>query len=199
MDIPLGKSALTWFGLLTGGILMAEIKSAIEIAMERTKSFHLSSEEKERLKGEELQAKAHGLINRFIEVDLHFHEVKKELDKYSPEQRSQLERIMFADMVGRLALDQNNERIFQGIEILAPEKKRPLLKLRTLIKEYAAQREKEQRKIGKALLMKFENMGIAGTAVLPKVEGSNEWAQALQAFRAPYEENLKNAKDELQK
>jgi hypothetical protein len=178
---------------------MAEIKSAIEIAMERTKSFRLSPEEKERLKEEELQSKAHGLVNRFIEVDLHFHEVKKELDKYSPEQRSQVERILFADLVGRLDLDQNNERIFQGIEFLAPEKKRPLLKLRALIKEYTAQRGKEQQKMGKAMLMKLEALGIAGTAVLPKVEGSHEWAQALQAFRAPYEEKLKNAKEGLQK
>jgi hypothetical protein len=178
---------------------MAEIKSAIEIAMERTKSFHLSSEEKEKLKEEELQSKAHGLVNRFMEVDLHFHEVKKELDKYFPEQRSQVEKIMLTDFLGRVDLDRNNDRIFQGIEILAPEKKKPLLKLKELIKEYAAQKEKEQQQIEKALLIKLETLGIAGPAVLPKVEGSHEWAQALSAFQAPYEEKLTRAKEELQK
>ncbi len=176
---------------------MAEIKSAIEIAMERTKSFRLSSEEKERLKEEELQSKAHGLASRFMEVDLHFHEVKKELDKYSPAQRSQVERVMLEDFVDRLDLDRDNALAFQGIEILGPGKNELLMKLRELIKEYSAQREQEQRKMEKALLMKLETLGIAGTAVLPKVEGSQEWVHALKSFRAPYERKLKDAKEEL--
>ncbi len=40
---------------------MAEIKSAIELAMERTKGLRLSQGEKEKLKEEEIQSKAHGL------------------------------------------------------------------------------------------------------------------------------------------
>ena len=37
---------------------MAEIKSAIELAMEKTKDFHLSREEMNKLKEEEMQSKA---------------------------------------------------------------------------------------------------------------------------------------------
>jgi len=178
---------------------MAEIKSAIEIAMERTQTLRLSSEEKERIKAEELQSKAHGLVNRFLEVDLHFRELAKELTKYSSEQRSQVEKIMIADFAAAMDLDRNNERIFQGVEILAPAKKGLLGKGKVLIEEYQTQRGKERRKTEKALRHKLETRGITGTAVLPKLEGSGEWAQAMSVFRQPYEEKLKNMKKELQK
>jgi hypothetical protein len=178
---------------------MTEIKSAIEIAMERTKSLRLSSEEKEKLKEEEMQSRAHGLANRFLEVDLHFREVEKELAKYSPEQRSQVEKIMIEDFAARMDPDRNNELIFQGIEILAPDKRKTILRGEELIKEYLTQKEKERQKVEKTLRNKLETTGISGPAVLPKVEGTREWADALSAYRAPYEEKLKNIQEELRK
>jgi hypothetical protein len=178
---------------------MAEIKSAIEIAMERTQTLRLSSEEKERIQEEELRSKTHGLVNRFLEVDLHFREVEKELAKYSPEQRSQVEKIMLADFGARLDLDRNNELIFQGIEILAPDKGKMLLQGKELIKEYLTQKEKEHQKAEKILRNKLETMGISGPAVLPKVEETREWVDALSALRALYAEKLWKLKGELQK
>jgi hypothetical protein len=178
---------------------MAEIKSAIEIAMERTKSLRLSSAEKEQLKEEEMQSRAHGLANRFLEVDLHFREVEKELAKFSPEQRSQVEKTMLADFAEAMDLDRNNDLIFQGIDILAPEKEALLLKAKELVREYRTHKEKERQKIEKALRRKLEKQGITGAAVLPNVEGSPEWAEALSGLRTPYEKNLKDVSEGFRK
>jgi len=64
---------------------MAEIKSAIEIAMEelRVRPFV----EKREMKEEEFQSKAHALVNRFLEVDLHSGRLKKSWSRYSSGQR----------------------------------------------------------------------------------------------------------------
>ena len=72
---------------------MAEIKSAIELAMEKTKGMHLSREEKEKLKEEELHSRAQGLVNRFLEVDFNLKEVQKDLAKYEPGQREHMEKL----------------------------------------------------------------------------------------------------------
>jgi hypothetical protein len=178
---------------------MAEIKSAIEIAMERTKSLRLSSAEKEQLKEEEMQSRAHGLANRFLEVDPHFREVEKELAKFSPEERAQVEKTMLADFAEAMDLDRNNDLIFQGIDILAPEKHALLFKAKELVGEYRTHREKERQKTEKALRRKLEEQGITGAAVLPKVEGSQEWAEALSGLRMPYEKNLKDLSEGLRK
>ncbi len=178
---------------------MAEIKSAIEIAMEKTKTLRLSSEEKEKIKEEELQSKAHALVNRFLAVDLNFREVEKELAKYSSAQRDQLEKIMLADLVETLDLDHDNDLVLTGIEILSPEKKKAILRTKELMGKYQEEKAAEQQKTEKVLLTKLAAFGISGSAVLPKVEGSREWAEALSAFRTPFENQLRTLKEEMRK
>jgi hypothetical protein len=77
---------------------VAEIKSAVELAMEKTKGMHLSREEKEKIKEEELHAKAQSLVNRFLEVDFHLKEVEKDLGKHHPEQREHLEKLIITSV-----------------------------------------------------------------------------------------------------
>ena len=74
---------------------MAEIKSAVELAMERTKGIHLSHEEKEKMKEEEMHSKAHSLVNHILEADFRSGEVERELDRFNPDQREHLEKLFF--------------------------------------------------------------------------------------------------------
>lgn len=176
---------------------MAEIKSAIEIAMERTRGLRLSSEEKEKLREEEFQSKAHALVARFLEVDLHFREVEKELAKYPSEQRTQLEKIMIRDFVQALNLDRDNELVLQGIEILRPGTSAAFAKVRELTKEYQKEKEAALQKTAGSLRAKWESLGISGSAVVPKVEESPEWSAALKAFRPAYEARLQALKNQI--
>ena len=176
---------------------MAEIKSAIEIAMERTQGLRLSSAEKEKLKEEEFQSRAQALVNRFLEVDLHFREVEKELAKYASEQRLELETIMVRDLAEALSLERDNDLVFQGVEILAPEKGGAIPKIKELTKEYQKEKEGAHWKTAEILRAKWKNLGISGSAVVPKVAGSPEYADALKAFRPPYEERLQALKREI--
>ena len=78
---------------------MAEIKSAVELAMEKTKGMHLSREEKEKIKEEELHSKAQSLVNRFLEAGFRPGELEKELHPYTPDQREHLEKLIFVPSV----------------------------------------------------------------------------------------------------
>ena len=178
---------------------MAGIKSAIELAMEKTKGLRLSREEKEKLKEEEVQIKAHGLVNRFLEVDFHLREVEKDLAKYHPDQRAQLEKLILHYLSEAVALDRDNDLIYQGVEAFRKESKKTVEKIRHLTESYHQRREKEYKKIEKDLLKKLERQGISGSAVQPKIEGSQEWQEALAKFKQPFEDQLHTLKEELQK
>ena len=178
---------------------MAEIKSAIELAMERTKGLGLSPEEKEKLKDEEIQSRAHSLVNRFLEVDFHFKEVEKELSKYNPQQREHLEDLVFGTFSEAIQLDRDNDLIFQGLETLRKQSKSTNEKIRKLLEEYGDRKNKEYDKIGKDILLKISRLGISGSAVQPKVEGSQEWEGALAKFRPTFEDRLRTLKEELKK
>jgi len=177
---------------------VAEIKSAVELAMEKTKGMHLSREEKEKIKEEELHSKAQSLLNRFLEIDLHLKEVEKELAKFNPDQREHLEKLMLHYLCEAIQLDRDNDLIFQGVEAFQKESKTTIKKIRELIEGYRQRQEKESKQAEKVLLKKWERQGISGSAVQPKVEGSPEWQEAVGKFRQPIDDQLQVLKKELQ-
>ena len=178
---------------------MAEIKSAVELALEKTKGLQLSREEKEKLKEEELHSRAQGLVNRFLEVDFHLKEVEKDLAKYDPGQREHLEKLMLHYLCGAITLDRDNDLIFQGIEAFEKKSKNTIKKIRELIEGYRLRQEKEYKQAEKVLLKKWERQGISGSAVQPKIEGSQEWQEAVNKFKPPFEDQLHTLKEQLSK
>ena len=179
---------------------MAEIKSAVELAMEKTKGLQLSREEKEKLKEEELHSRAQGLVNRFLEIDFHLKEVEKDLAKYDPGQREHLEKLMLHYLCEAIMLDRDNDLIFQGIEAFEKKSKNTIKKIRELIEDYRQRQEKEYKQAEKVLLKKWERQGISGSAVQPKIEGSQEWQDAVDKFKQPFDDQLhilkRNCKDD---
>jgi len=178
---------------------VAEIKSAVELALEKTKGLQLSREEKEKLKEEELHSRAQGLVNRFLEVDFHLKEVEKDLAKYDPGQREHLEKLMLHYLCGAITLDRDNDLIFQGIEAFEKKSKNTIKKIRELIEGYRLRQEKEYKQAEKVLLKKWERQGISGSAVQPKIEGSQEWQEAVNKFKPPFEDQLHTLKEQLSK
>jgi hypothetical protein len=176
---------------------MAEIKSAIELAMERTKGLRLSQEEMEKLKEEEIQSKAHSLVNRYLEVDFHLREVERELDRVDPTQRQYLEKLFIQYLSEAIDLDRDNDLIFQGFESFRVGSKGSIQEMKDLIQSYQEGKGREYSKTEKDLLSKFERLGISGSAVQPKVEGSPEWEEALSKFKPAFEENLQSLKEKI--
>jgi hypothetical protein len=189
--------AIQWAGRVRGGMIMAEIKSAVELAMERTKGFRLSDEEIEKWKEEEIQAKAHGLVNRYLEVDFHLRDVERELEKFDPSQRQRLKSLFIHYLSAAIDLDRDNDLIFQGIESFREESKPFLQKLRALVRKYQERKGKEFLKTEEDLLVILEHLGISGSAVQARVEGSPEWEEALAGFKPGFEEELKTIREAI--
>lgn len=178
---------------------MAEIKSAVELAMERTKGLRLSHEEKEKLKEEEVQSKAHSLVNRYLEVDFHLREVERELDRVDPTQRQHLEKLFLQYLTEAIGLDRDNDLIFQGIESYRGGSKNSIQKMKDLIQRYQQQKGREYSKAERDLLTNLERLGISGSAVQPKVEGSPEWEETLDKFKPAFEEELRKLGKAIEK
>lgn len=176
---------------------MGEIKSAIELAMEKTKDFHLSREEMNQLKEEELHAKARSLVNRFLEVDFHLKEVEKELSKLPPGERTQVETLMGRYLAEAIQLDRDNELIFQGIDAFREENQSLKRQIQQLIRDYQERKEKAYAETEKNLLAQWKKQGISGSAVQAKVEGSPAWEKALSGFKPAFEEQLRALQEKL--
>jgi len=60
---------------------MGEIKSTLELAMERTKKFAISDKEREEMRQKEVLQKAASLFHRYRNGLLSLHEILKQIDK----------------------------------------------------------------------------------------------------------------------
>jgi len=173
---------------------MGEIKSAVELAMERTKGLRLSSEEKEKIKEEEIQSRAVGLVNRYLEVDFHLREVEKEFARVDQSQRPHLEKLFLQNLVEALNLDRDNDLILRGVETFHPASAWTAGKVRDLVRKYQDRKTEEYQKTEAALSAGLERLGISGSAVHPRVAGSPEWEDTAAKFRPGFEEELKKLK-----
>jgi len=156
---------------------MAEIKSTIDLIMERTKNLSASPEEREAWHRQEREKHIRSLIQRLLDDSLTLDDVKDELEKEKKGGRAAevLEHLKNA-LAFHVDPDSDNERLFRIANELAgtPEK---LLQdtLRSCQAECLARKTAlMERQRGE-----LETQGITGSAVLPNPEADPQW-QALR-------------------
>jgi len=153
---------------------MAEIKSTLELALERTKRFALSEKDKEEIRQKEIEQKTLSLFYRFRSNHLHLHEIQKEMERMDEKAREKVKEGLLSLLVETLSLEEDNEKMLRGVESL---KRQPMdeikIEFRELFTQYQQERNEIKQKVASQLLDDLKKKGIAGDAVEPNVEGSS--------------------------
>lgn len=181
---------------------MGEIKSTLELAMERAEKIEVSPEEKEKIKREEYIAKAKGMANRYINEELNLKGLTKELDRFQGSPKDIIEETLILELVNIIDISLDNNRSMKAIETLKQNKFKPILdSIDRICLDFREEKERQQRKVGEELeeklKEKLEGMKISGTAVQPKVDSDERWRHTLHSLTSEYEARLSKLKDEL--
>jgi len=97
---------------------MGEIKSTLELAMERTKKFALSDKEKEEMKPKGGLAEASSLFHRYPRWHLSLNEVRKEVEKMEGKKATMVKQSLLSQWIDALSLNDDDEKTLKGIESL---------------------------------------------------------------------------------
>ncbi len=177
---------------------MGEIKSTLELAMERTKKFVLSDHEKEELKQKEVFQKASSLFHRYRDGHLSLNEVLKQIEKMDEKTAATVKQSLLSQWIDALSLNDDDERTFKGIEAL---KRRSLDEVRKkfqhLLSQYQQEKEKakEEMRVQSAEALKKER--IYGSAVEPNIENSQRWKKEEEKLDKSYMAKLEEIKQHL--
>jgi len=161
---------------------MAEIKSTLDIIMEKTKGLSLSAGEKEALKREETAKKTRGWVQRFLDDNATLEDVRRESKEIL---KDEVARNLFrAELVAYLHPEGDNGKVFRMMKELLNLRTEPLEeKIDAFLKDLIAMRVARLKDLGE----KLARSGISGSAVLPNVAGDPEWEsfykKSLEAFR----------------
>ena len=177
---------------------MGEIKSTLELAMERTKKFAISEKEKEEMKQKEVLQKATSLFHRYREGHLSLNEILKQIEKMEKKTAATVRESLLSQWIDALSLDDDDERILKGIESL---KRRSIdevkQKFNHLLAQYQREKEKVKEKVRAQFTEALRKDGIYGSAVEPNFEGGELWKKENEKLDLSYKAKLGEIKEQL--
>jgi hypothetical protein len=175
---------------------VAEIKSTLELAMERTKKMTISEEEREEIKQKEVFQKATGLFHRYTDGSLSLNEVEKEIGRLEERVKTVVKEILLSKWLEALSLNSENEKPLRGIESLRGQTVDPLKeKLDDLLSRYREEKGKVKEKVGNQWVEALKREGIYGSAVDPSIETSEAWKEEIRKLDQQYGIELEEIKE----
>jgi len=177
---------------------MGEIKSSLELAMERTKKFAISEKEKEEIKQKEVLRKATSLFHRYREGHLPLNDILKEIEKMEKKTAITVKELLLSQWIDALSLDDDSEKILKGIESL---KQKTIDEVKQKFHQMLSQYRGEQQKIKEKVRVQFTEAmrrdGIYGSAVDLKIEGGEPWEKEKEKLDHSYKMKLEEFKQQL--
>ncbi|MGC8605824.1 MAG: hypothetical protein ACP5VS_19335 [Desulfomonilaceae bacterium] len=166
---------------------MSEIRSTIDIMMERTRGMLMSDEDKERLKNEELQKKAKGYALKLMDPGGPNPAALSKLYEESPENLSILEKYVLKEIVDLVSTESDLALFFDRFENwpFASSKKREIEEFLATYQNRSKNKNKDKKIILEHAKKKLADSGILGSAVVPKFSKnleSSSLTDLLQQF-----------------
>jgi hypothetical protein len=181
---------------------VGEIKSAWEIALEKTESLgRLSADELRQQEEERCRLVGTTLTDKYL-TGLGLRQLEIELDKYRPKERELIEKAIASQLVQLIELGNYSrlEKAIEGIAYFKPDEtiQEVAEEIRQLFDEHQAAEQRERKEIEKSAWEILHRMRIAGSAVGEiNPQARPEWQKRLAEISQPYREKLENLKEKL--
>ena len=177
---------------------MGEIKSSLELAMERTKKIAISGKEREEIKRREIDQKVNALSNRYREGHLPLNEILREMGRMDEKTSTLVKETLLSGWINALSLKDEDERLIKGIETLKHRNADELKeKHHQLLSQYRGEKEKAEEKIRAQIAEALKRERIYGSAVQPNIEASRLWQKELGNLDQLFGPQLEELKEKL--
>jgi len=177
---------------------MAEIKSTLELALERTKNMVISEKEKKEIRQKKLLEKARGLLHRYREGHAPLSELQKEIERLDEKTSAAAKDFLLSQWIDALSLKEEDERLIKGIEWLKNGRLEEIpQRFRHLLFQYRKEMDKTRQETRTQLVEALKREGITGSAIDPNVEGNPLWKEAVERLDHLYGERLEEIRRQL--
>jgi hypothetical protein len=177
---------------------MGEIKSAIELAMERTKNLIMDDKEKEQLARKDLEDRLRAIMRRFLEgiVDpAGFMSEYKDIDAARSEKR-----LLVIDLIiDEFDASPENERLFDLLELVGADAgEQAGREARALKERFDRELHARAADISDNVGRRLHTMGISGTSLEPNIREWEEWREAVRDLGGQFRKRLLGWKEMVQ-
>lgn len=174
---------------------MGEIKSTLDLVLEKTRNLKLSDEEKREQKQKEFESRIKGLLQKYQDGLLTKNQLIQDYKEFRKDKDLSNEKFLIDEIMNRLDPKQDNQFL---LEILEEGCGLDVSSIHAIIDDHRAVYYQAARKRAaqlKEILAKQH--AISGSAVLPNLEADENWQRQALKMRRELEDSLSQAKDEL--
>ncbi|MFH1139401.1 MAG: hypothetical protein V1816_25235 [Pseudomonadota bacterium] len=177
---------------------MAEIKSTLDLVMERTKHLTQTKEEREASQAREREGKARGLVLALREGRLQFEEIGAALRDADPDQPAAMLRTLVGLLVDNLGLTpepvivETLLRLDDGGLLAGPVREAQSLAL-----EYEQARAEADQASQQGILRELADLGVSGSALVAKTGENDESGPSWENLELDFSSRLARIKREL--
>ena len=174
---------------------MGEIKSTLDLVMEKTKNLSLSTEEREKQKENEIGKKIRGMLQRLQDQALTMDQLNSEYERLKKENNLSDNTLLMNEIFNRLDLDKHNQELLALLKDLCgastKEIESVLNDYQDAINAAASYRMIELRE---DLAQKHY---ISGSAVVPNLDADEIWQTEARDIRTKFEQKLDAENEKL--
>jgi hypothetical protein len=176
---------------------MAEIKSTLDIIMERTRGLTMTENEKKAFKERETVGKIKGLVQKCVDGAIDLSRFQKELTILKSEVRDELMvgRLLGEECLDRIELSKDTERLF---EILGKATKVDVPALKEKMKAVEKQVNKEKVIRESRLASDLRERGFSGSAVIPNISADPGWNEYVGKMKQAFKKEVQGPGDKAQ-
>jgi hypothetical protein len=163
---------------------MGEIKSTLEIIMEKAKDLTISADEKEAFQKSETEKKVRRLLQRFIDGLIDLKTVKKEISILEGSPPATAMEVFASECLKRIFPDRENGTVLELLENVAGVDSSPI---RRMLLQFHRDLEQKKEVLKEVLVERLRQEGVSGSAVIPNLEADPEWQQQVMETKKGFQ------------
>jgi hypothetical protein len=167
---------------------MAEIRSTLDIIMEKAKTLTVTDEDKKSFAEKEVQGRIRGLFQKYLDGILSTQQLKAEMAAFDEERQPAAKKELREACLNAMTVEGDNQPLFEMLDQLLECHIEPLL---DQIDEFQEQQEKEHSKRAEAQMQTLKRLGVSGSAVIPNLRANPSWRSYLSHLEDRFQEKLK--------
>ena len=181
---------------------MEQIKSALEIALEKTAHLkRASAEEIRRQKEEDLVILASGVVQKYLRGEYKLKDLASASERH-PE-KELMSQALWEQLVAAISLEKC-DNVLEGLEFLVRDKeamKQVTAKAREISEEFYLEKNKRLHvlsdRIEQSIRQELSQQGISGSSIEIDVESTPQWQQSFHELEALSQARLELVKESL--
>ena len=179
-----------------------KIKSALEIAMEKTANIpKLTPEELREQKEREYAPLGRAIANKYLEKTLRQRDVETQLSKHQGQEKEIVRRAFLLTLCQSIELEdmERSRRVIEGIQILKRDEYLEEIsrEIEKISREFHQERQQRHDVLEKLENGKLEHLGIRGSAIKTNLENREDWQQELDRIQLTYKLRIDKLKEKV--